>query len=169
MSRYASDSRDRVRDAVDMVDLVSKRTELRRAGADHYSGLCPFHDERTPSFGISPSKKVFHCFGCQASGDAFDFVMETEGMDFVGALEALADRYGIPLEREDEDPQAAERRRARERLLELLDRTADYYARVLWDADEAVASARLPRRPRAGAQRARDASASATRRAPGTR
>ncbi len=137
MSRYASDSRDRVRDAVDMVDLVSKRTELRRAGADHYSGLCPFHDERTPSFGISPSKKVFHCFGCQASGDAFDFVMETEGMDFVSALEALADRYGVALEREDEDPEAAERRRARERLLELLDRTADYYARVLWEADEA--------------------------------
>ena len=137
MTRYASDSRDRVRDAVDMVDLVSKGTELRRAGADHYSGLCPFHDERTPSFGISPSKKVFHCFGCSRSGDLFDFVMETEGLDFVAALESLADRYGVTLEREDEDPQAAERRRRRERLSELLDRTAEYYARYLWESEEA--------------------------------
>ncbi|MGI8593784.1 MAG: DNA primase [Solirubrobacteraceae bacterium] len=137
MTRYAADSRDRVRDAVDMVDLVSKRTELRRAGADHYSGLCPFHDERTPSFGISPSKKVFHCFGCAQSGDLFDFVMETEGLDFVAAMESLADRYGVTLEREDEDPQAAEVRRGRERLSELLDRTAEYYARYLWDSDEA--------------------------------
>ena len=120
-----------------MVDLVSKRTELRRAGADHYSGLCPFHDERTPSFGISPSKKVFHCFGCGQSGDLFDFVMETEGLDFVASLEGLADRYGVTLEREDEDPQAAERRRSRERLSELLDRTAEYYARYLWESDEA--------------------------------
>jgi DNA primase len=140
MTRYAADSRDRVRDAVDMVDLVSKRTELRRAGADHYSGLCPFHDERTPSFGISPTKKVYHCFGCQASGDAFDFVMETEGLQFVAALEALADRYGVTLEREDEDPRAAERRQRRDRLLGLLDRTAGYYARVLWEAPEAEAA-----------------------------
>ena len=112
MARYADDSSERVRDAVDMVELVSKRTELRRAGADHYIGLCPFHDERTPSFGMTPVEKLFHCFGCQASGDAFDFVMETEGLDFVGALESLADRYGVTLEREDEDPQA---RRAPER------------------------------------------------------
>jgi DNA primase len=137
VTRYADEARDRVRDAVDMVDLVSRRTELRRAGADRYSGLCPFHEERTPSFGISPSKKVYHCFGCQASGDAFDFVMESESLDFVQALEALADRYGVELEPEDEDPGAAERRRARERLLGLLDRTADYYARVLWESPEA--------------------------------
>jgi DNA primase len=59
-------SKERVRDAVDMVDLVGTRTELRRAGADSYSGLCPFHDERTPSFSVKPSEKVYYCFGCQA-------------------------------------------------------------------------------------------------------
>jgi DNA primase len=127
-----------VRDAVDMVDLVGRRTELRRAGADHYSGLCPFHEERTPSFGISPAKKVYHCFGCGVSGDAFDFVMETEGLDFVGSLEQLADRYGVALEREDEDPRAAERRRRVEHLHGLLDRTAGFYARYLWESDEAA-------------------------------
>jgi DNA primase len=137
MARYTSDSRDRVREAVDMVDLVSARTELRRAGANRYEGLCPFHDERTPSFGINPAEKVYYCFGCQASGDAFTFVQETEGVPFREALELLADRYGIELEREQEDPRAAERRRRRERLLSLLERTAGYYVRCLWETPEA--------------------------------
>ncbi len=137
MALYTNDSKERVRDAVDMIDLVSSRTELKRAGANRYTGLCPFHDERTPSFGINPAEKVYHCFGCQASGDAFTFVMETEGVDFKGAIELLADRYKVTLELEDEDPQAAEQRRARERLLELLERTATFYARQLWESREA--------------------------------
>jgi DNA primase len=134
---YTNDSKERVRDAVDMVDLVSSRTELRKAGANRFTGLCPFHDERSPSFGINPVEKVYYCFGCQASGDAFTFVMETEGVDFKGALELLADRYKIALELEDEDPRAAEQRQRRERLLELLERTATYYARQLWESREA--------------------------------
>ena len=134
---YTTDSKERVRDAVDMVDLVSSRTELRKAGANRFTGLCPFHDERTPSFGINPVEKVYYCFGCQASGDAFTFVMETEGVDFKGSLELLADRYRIALELEDEDPHAAEQRQRRERLLELLERTATYYARQLWESKEA--------------------------------
>jgi DNA primase len=134
---YTNDSKERVREAVDMVDLVSSRTELRKSGANRFSGLCPFHDERSPSFGINPAEKVYYCFGCQASGDAFTFVMETEGVDFKGALELLADRYKVALELEDEDPRAAEQRQRRERLLELLERTATYYARQLWEAKEA--------------------------------
>jgi DNA primase len=134
---YTNESKDRVRDAVDFVELVSARTELRRAGPARYEGLCPFHDERTPSFGIDPGQKVYHCFGCQASGDVFTFVQETEGVDFKGALELLADRYGVELEREQEDPGEAERRRRRERLLELLGRTTDYYERYLWESSEA--------------------------------
>jgi DNA primase len=137
MARYTPDSKERVRDAVDMIDLVSARTELRRAGANRYEGLCPFHEERTPSFGIDPVKKVYHCFGCGAGGDVFTFVQETEGLDFGGAMELLADRYGIELEREQEDPQAAERRERRERLMALLERTAAYYARYLWESPEA--------------------------------
>lgn len=137
MALYTNDSKERVRDAVDMVDLVSSRTELRKAGANRYTGLCPFHDERSPSFGINPVDKVYYCFGCQASGDAFTFVMETEGVDFKGALELLADRYKVALELEDEDPRAAEQRKGRERLLELLERTATYYARCLWESREA--------------------------------
>jgi DNA primase len=135
---YTSDSKDRVRDAVDFVELVSARTELRRAGANRYEGRCPFHEERTPSFGIDPTQKVYYCFGCQASGDLFTFVQETEGVDFRGALELLADRYGIELQLEREDPREEERRRRRDRLLDLLKRTTGYYERYLWESTEAL-------------------------------
>jgi DNA primase len=120
-----------------MIDLVGTKTELRRAGASRYEGLCPFHDERTPSFGIDPGQKLFHCFGCGKGGDCFTFVEETEGIDFKGALEFLAQRYNIELEVEDEDPQAAARRMQRERLLELLERATSFYVRHLWESAEA--------------------------------
>lgn len=137
MALYTNDSKERVRDAVDMVELVSARTDLRRAGVNRMTGLCPFHEERTPSFGINPVEKVYYCFGCQASGDAFTFVMETEGVDFKGALELLADRFNVALELEAEDPRAAEQRQRRDRLLELLERTATFYVRQLWESREA--------------------------------
>jgi DNA primase len=135
---YTNESKDRVRDAVDFIELVSARTDLRRAGPARYEGLCPFHEERTPSFGIDPAQKVYYCFGCQASGDVFTFVQETEGVDFKGALELLAERYGVELQREEEDPREAEKRKRRERLLELLSRTAGYYERYLWESEEAA-------------------------------
>ena len=138
MSRYTSDSRDRVLDAVDMLALVSGRTDLRRAGVNSYFGICPFHDERTGSFHVRPDEKHYHCFGCQASGDPFTFVIETEGLDFKAALESLADRFGVKLETEAEDPAAAARRARRERLYALLGRAATYYARYLWEAHEAA-------------------------------
>ncbi len=138
MTRYTADSRDRVRDAVDMVALVSARTELRRAGVNSYFGRCPFHDERTASFHVSPDESLYHCFGCQSSGDAFDFVMQTEGLDFKDALEALANRFGVQLQSEAEDPLAASRRERRERLHSLLGRAATYYARYLAESGEAA-------------------------------
>ncbi len=138
MSRYTAESTDRVRDAIDMVALVSARTDLRRAGANSYFGNCPFHDERTGSFHVSPDEKLYHCFGCQASGDAINFVRETEGLDFKGAIESLAKRFGVELETEDEDPAAASRRTRRERLYSLLGRVSTYYSRYLWEAEEAA-------------------------------
>jgi DNA primase len=138
MARYTPETRDRVRDAIDFVELVGTRTELRRAGPRSYEGLCPFHDERTPSFSVEPVEKVYYCFGCQASGDVFTFVQETEGVDFKGALELLADRAGVELQLEQEDPREAQRRARRERLLELLTRTSSYYERYLWESTEAA-------------------------------
>jgi DNA primase len=137
MPRYADTDKEKVREAVDLVDLISSRTELRRASPGDYKGLCPFHDERSPSFHVTPDKGMYYCFGCGAGGDAFRFVMESEGLDFVGAMESLASRYGVELTLEDEDPQAAERRKARERLLELLERATVFYERYLWESAEA--------------------------------
>lgn len=140
MAFYTRESKERVRDAIDFVELVSARTELRRAGPRSYEGLCPFHEERSPSFSVEPVEKLYYCFGCQASGDVFTFVQETEGVDFGAALELLADRCAIELEREEENPKEAERRRQRERLLELLGRTTAYYERCLWESQQAHAA-----------------------------
>ena len=138
MPRYRDDSKDRVRDAVDFVALVEERTELRKSSGANYMGRCPFHEERTASFSVNGQKKMYHCFGCGVEGDVFRYVQETENLDFVGALEWLAQRTGIQLEVEDEDPATVERRRREERLLELLARTASFYERYLWGAQEAA-------------------------------
>jgi DNA primase len=138
MPRYTAESRERVRDAVDFAEIVGARTELKRAGVRRLQGLCPFHEERTPSFGIDPVEKLYHCFGCGAGGDVFKFVMETEGLEFGEALESLAERYRVPLERETEDPREAARRERRDRLLALLERTAAWYVRMLWESEEAA-------------------------------
>jgi DNA primase len=73
MALFTRDSIDRLRDAIDMVGLVSEKTDLRRVGS-RWTGLCPFHDERTPSFSVNAEEKLFYCFGCQAKGDAIGFV-----------------------------------------------------------------------------------------------
>ncbi len=135
MSRIAQASIDAVVAAVDMVELVSGRTQLRRSGRE-WSGRCPFHEERTPSFTVSPADKVYYCFGCQRGGDAIGFVRETENLDFVGAVEWLADRVGVRLEYEETSPEQDRRRRERDRLLALLDAAAEFYARYLWESGE---------------------------------
>ena len=139
MGLFTRDSIDRLRDAIDMVDLVGAKTDLRRVGS-RFTGLCPFHDERTPSFSVNADEKLFYCFGCQAKGDAIGFVEQAEGLDFPEAVEVLADRYGVKLERENDDPQAEERRRRRARLHSLLSRAARYYGTYLWDSREAGAA-----------------------------
>jgi DNA primase len=134
--RYTPESKDRVRDAVDFHGLVSERTDLRRMGSQ-WIGLCPFHDERSPSFSVDPVKKVFFCFGCGEKGDVFDFVEKTQGLDFVQALEFLADRTHVELERAQDDPEADKREAQKQRLLALINRAAQFYAAYLWKAAEA--------------------------------
>lgn len=128
---------DRVREAADFVEIVSQYTDLKRTG-QRFMGLCPFHDERTPSFSVNPVDKFYKCFGCDASGDVFRFVEEKEGLTFPEALETLAERYGVEIERESEDPRAEEARRHRARIQELLARTGEFYERYLWDAPKAA-------------------------------
>src|SRR4051812_8648091 len=120
-----------------MVELVGARSDLRRVGA-RWTGLCPFHDERTPSFSVNAENKLYYCFGCGESGDAIGFVKATEGLDFRESVEMLAERYGIELKQENEDPEAEQRRRRRDRLLSLVERATAYYERVLWTSPEAA-------------------------------
>jgi DNA primase len=132
----SSESLERVKQAVDIVEVISAHTDLRRQGA-RWVGLCPFHEERTPSFSVDAGEKLYHCFGCGVGGDTIKFIEEKEGLGFAEAVELLADRYGVELEREKEDPRAEAKRQQRRRLGELLDRTASFYAAYLWDSDEA--------------------------------
>ena len=87
--------------AADMVEVVSGRTQLRRASGSRYTGRCPFHEEKTPSFSVNPVDKLYYCFGCGKGGDVISFVRETENLDFVGAVEWLAERFRVPLEYEE--------------------------------------------------------------------
>jgi DNA primase len=137
MARIADASVEAVKAAADVVEVVSGRTPLKRSGA-RFTGLCPFHDERTPSFSVSPEKGTYYCFGCQRGGDAITFVEETEGVDFVGAIEWLAQRFSIPLEYEEASPEQDAKRRRRERLYGVLDAAASYYERYLWDSQAGV-------------------------------
>ena len=138
MARIKDTSEEAVKAAANIVDLVEARTRLRKVGA-RYTGLCPFHQEKTPSFSVSPDRGTYHCFGCGVGGDSITFVRETEGLDYVGALEWLADRFHVTLEYEESSPEADAQRRRRERLYALLDQAASFYERVLWtDSGRAV-------------------------------
>jgi DNA primase len=145
MALISNDSLEQVKQAVDIVEVVSAHTDLRRQGA-RWVGLCPFHEERTPSFSVDAQEKLYHCFGCGVGGDTIKFVEEKEGLGFADAVELLADRYGVELEREKEDPKAEARRAQRRRLEELLGRAASFYSSYLWDSEEA----RKPREYLAG-------------------
>jgi DNA primase len=133
----STESLERVKQAVDIVEVISAHTDLRRQGT-RWVGLCPFHEERTPSFSVDAGEKLYHCFGCGVGGDTIKFIEEKEGLGFAEAVELLADRYGVELEREREDPRAEAKRQQRRRLGDLLDRTAAFYASYLWDSEEAA-------------------------------
>ena len=137
MARIKESSVREVVSAADMVEVVSGRTALRKAGA-RYSGRCPFHEERTPSFSVNPADKLYHCFGCGKGGDVITFVRETENLDFAGAVEWLAERFRVTLEYEETSPQQEESRKRRDRLHAVLDQAAGFYERYLWEAAAGV-------------------------------
>jgi DNA primase len=132
MARIKDASVAEVRAAVDMVELVSQYTPLRRTGA-RYTGRCPFHEERTPSFSVNAVDNLYHCFGCGQGGDAISFVRELEQLDFAEAIAWLADRFNVELEYEEVSPQVEEKRRRLDRLYAVLEQATSYYERHLWD------------------------------------
>lgn len=137
-----------IRDSVDLIALISEYVPLRRMGA-RFVGLCPFHTEKTPSFGVSRGKPFYYCFGCQATGDAITFVRHVEGLGFMEAVEKLAERAGIELERTDDVGQIAIRkaRARRERLAELMGLAQAFYEEQLHTHAHAdIARAELEKR-----------------------
>ncbi len=130
MARFSSESIERVRDAVDIAEVLAPYTELRRAG-QRMQGLCPFHDERTPSFSVNPPGQALLLLRLWGGGRRVH-VPPGEGgaCRSPSAVETLADRFGVEVEREQEDPRVEEARKRRARLGELLDRTAEYYVEV---------------------------------------
>ena len=138
MARIKDSSVRDVVAAADMVEVVAGRTQLRRASGSRFTGRCPFHEEKTPSFSVNPVEKLYYCFGCGKGGDIISFVRETENLDFVGAVEWLAERFRVPIEVEEASPRVEEARRRRERLYAVLDQTATYFERLLWDGDGAA-------------------------------
>jgi len=121
--------------AADIVEVVQARTPLRRTSGSRFTGRCPFHEERTPSFSVNPVEKLYYCFGCGKGGDIIRFVRETENLDFVGAVEWLADRFRVQLEYDELSPQVEETRKRRERLFALLEQTTSYFERLLWEGE----------------------------------
>jgi DNA primase len=101
-----------------------------------YKGLCPFHQERTPSFTVSPARGTYKCFGCGEGGDAISFVTKLDSLDFVGAIERLAQRFGVEIEYEEISPEADRERKRRESLGKLLERATVFYERQLWDSEQ---------------------------------
>jgi DNA primase len=135
MARIKDSSVERVKAATQILAVVEDYVQLRKAGGT-YKGLCPFHQERTPSFIVTPARGTFKCFGCGEGGDAIAFVEKIESTDFVGAIESLASRFGVELEYEESSPEADRERRRRERLLQLLERATVFYERMLWDSEQ---------------------------------
>lgn len=119
---------DEVRARAGLASVIGRRVRLQRKGREHL-GLCPFHKERTPSFTVNEEKGFYHCFGCQAHGSVFDFIMETEGLSFPEAVEKLAQEAGIEVPRDT--PEEQERQRQRQTLYDVAEKAAAYFERQL--------------------------------------
>lgn len=130
MARITQECAARIKASADIVEIVGKYVQLRRSGTS-WKACCPFHNENTPSFHVTPSRQTFHCFGCGVGGDAIRFLMMYENLDYPTALRRLADMNGIPVQEEDEDPGAAARRRMRSLVTQANTVAADYFHRQL--------------------------------------
>lgn len=126
------DQVDEVKDKLDIVSVVSQYVQLKKAGVNH-KGPCPFHNEKTPSFVVSEEKQIFHCFGCHKGGDVFTFVQEIEGIGFSEALELLADRAGVKLDKNKEKKVSKDKK---ERFKELHEEACKFFEKQLFESDD---------------------------------
>src|SRR3989344_5484785 len=122
------DEIEEIKRRLDIVDFISTYLTLKKAGTN-YKAICPFHQEKTPSFMVSPEKQIFKCFGCQRGGDIFSFVMEMENLEFPEALRLLAERAGVQLKRRQFKPKEGRDRKTR--LYEVNNLSAKVFHKIL--------------------------------------
>lgn len=131
MAGYPESFIEEVRERADLLEIVSRQISLKKSGGNWF-GMCPFHHEKTPSFSVRPDKGFFKCFSCGKGGDAFTFLMETKGLDFIGALEEAAEVTGIPLPAKGAvDPERERKREERKRLIDLMEEAQRFFREQL--------------------------------------
>lgn len=118
---------DKIKEEVDIVDLIGNYVQLKKTGIN-YVGLCPFHIEKTPSFTVSPIKKLYHCFGCGEGGDIIGFIMKKENLDFIGAVKFIADRYNIDIDLKDSNTDNS----LKNRIFDINKLSSEYYHKNLF-------------------------------------
>ena len=130
--RYSDEILNEVRENSDIVEVISQYVHLKRSGRNYF-GLCPFHNEKSPSFSVSPDKQIFHCFGCGVGGNVFTFISKIEGIGFKEAIENLADRAGIVLPK-SENNEDSKKEELKSKVYKVNNFTADYYHKRLYDS-----------------------------------
>jgi DNA primase len=135
-----------VREKARIDDVISAYVTLKSAGGGNLKGLCPFHDEKSPSFNVTPARGMFHCFGCGVGGDVIKFVMDIDGLSFTETVERLADKVGVQLRYEEGGPQRSSGGPQRPRLVEAHKQAAAWYAEQLQTPDAMIARQFLDQR-----------------------
>src|SRR3989338_524783 len=121
---------DEIKSRLSILEVIQDFVQLKKAGTN-YKGICPFHAEKSASFMVSPSKQIWHCFGCGLGGDIFEFIKLSENVEFGEALKILADRAGVELKKPT--PEQIQGDRKKDVLYEINESAAKYFAKVIWE------------------------------------
>ena len=144
MPRYSDEIIDEVRQTNDIVDIISQYVHIKRSGRNFF-GLCPFHNEKSPSFSVSPDKQIFHCFGCGVGGNVFTFLTKIEGISFVEAVQTLAERSNIQLPTL-ENNQDSKREELKAKVYKVNEFTAQFYHENLYKPESKIAQEYIKKR-----------------------
>ena len=144
MQRYSDEIIDEVRQTNDIVDIISQYVHLKRSGRNFF-GLCPFHNEKSPSFSVSPDKQIFHCFGCGVGGNVFTFLTKIEGINFIEAVQSLAERANIQLPTLESNGDSA-KELLKSKVYKVNEFTANYYHQNLYKSESKIAQEYIKKR-----------------------
>ena len=144
MPRYSDEIIEEVRQTNDIVDIISQYVHLKRSGRNFF-GLCPFHNEKSPSFSVSPDKQIFHCFGCGVGGNVFTFLTKIEGISFVEAVQTLAERSNIQLPTL-ENSQDSQKEELKAKVFKVNEFTAEFYHQNLYKPESKIAQEYIKKR-----------------------